>query len=59
MGLEDLVKVVVDYERAPKEKRAAVPTGKWVKAYEGGKKPAQHNLSMSFANKRMQNLKCC
>ena len=59
IGLEDLAKVVIDYGTASADKRKSVPTGTFVKVYEGPKKPPQSNLSMSFANKKLQNLKCC
>lgn len=50
------MKLTVDYKGKTKD---ISNIGKFIKIYEGPKKPPQANLSMSFGNKKMQNVKCC
>ena len=56
-GLEDLVKVVIDYEKASPDKRQFVNTGKFVKIYENIKKMPKQNFKMSFADSQLSEIK--
>eukprot|EP00826_Nyctotherus_ovalis_P036353 TRINITY_DN3214_c0_g1_i2.p1 TRINITY_DN3214_c0_g1~~TRINITY_DN3214_c0_g1_i2.p1 ORF type:complete len:671 (+),score=171.15 TRINITY_DN3214_c0_g1_i2:298-2310(+) len=58
LGLEDTIKVVVDYGMKSLEERPKVSTGNYVKIYEGPKHFPQFNLSLSFMNKKILNVKC-
>ena len=56
--LEDTIKVGLDYEQAPVEERAGIPTGGYTLIYEVKKTPTQLNLSLSFESKVMKKIKC-
>ncbi len=57
MGLEDLVKVVVDYDMAPKNQRKNIDTGKWKRIFKSPaviEKPLNIGLNLMCEGKAIK-----